>query len=151
MSWISVTADDIGTRLAGPELDAVRSAALAEGQVDPLPGIVSAVVAEVRGYVAAHRSNRLGPPDTIPDELLNAALALVRGRLLSRLPVASLDTDPRRKEVESAERLLREVAAGRFVVSLPAEPAPSSDLPAPPRPTWSARPREFTRRHQDGA
>lgn len=149
MSWISVTADDIGTRLADPELDSARNALVASG--DPLPGIVSAVVAEVRGYVAAHRSNRLGPPDTIPDELLNAALALVRGRLLSRLPVASLDTDPRRKEVESAERLLREVAAGRFVVSLPAEPAPSSDLPAPPRPTWSARPREFTRRHQDGA
>lgn len=149
MSWISVTVADIATRLADPELDAARNALVAAG--DPLPDIVSAVVAEVRGYVGACRTNRLGPAGTIPDELLNAALALIRGRLLSRLPVTSLDTDARRKEVDSAERLLREVAACRFVVSLPAEPAPAGDIPAPPRPSWSARPREFSRRQTDGA
>lgn len=149
MAWIPVTADDIGTRLADPELDAARNALVAAG--DPLPDIVSAVVAEVRGRVAANRANRLGPAGTIPDELLNAALALVRGRLLSRLPVASLMTEDRRAEIKSAEQLLRDVAAGSFVVSLPAEPAPATDIPAPPRPSWSARPREFSRRQTDGA
>lgn len=137
MSWISVTVADIATRLADPELDAARNALVASG--DPLPDIVSAMVAEVRGRVAANRANRLGPAGTIPDELLNAALALIRGRLLSRLPVAALMTEERRAEIKSAEQLLRDVAAGSFIVSVPAEPAPVTDLPTPPRPRITPR------------
>ena len=142
MSWISLTADSVATRLAGPELDAVRSAALATGQADPLPEIVAAVVEEVRGYVAACPRNRLGATGTLPKALEASALALCRGRLLSRLPVPSLDTEARRREVEDAQKLLRDVAAGRFYVDQPAsDVAPDTAYSPPPRPRITPRPR----------
>lgn len=138
MPWISLTAADVATRLAGPELDAVRSAALAAD--DPLPEIVAAVVEEVRGYVAACPRNRLGATGTLPKALEAAALALCRGRLLSRLPVPSLDTEARRREVEDAQKLLRDVAAGRFYVDQPAsDAAPDTAYSPPPRPRITPR------------
>lgn len=120
MPWISVTESDVKDRLSGPELTAYKTAALATGQTDPLPGIITQTVNEARGYIAACTQNKLGTGETIPDKLLQSVVAIVRYRLITRLPMnAGSLLETRRVEYDDAMRLMREVAACRFAVEEP--------------------------------
>lgn len=146
--WIEITAADVQTRLAGAELSAYRSAGMAAGQADPLPEIISAVVNEVRGYVAACARNTLGAGATIPDKLKSTALAMVRYRLITRLPLTI--GEERKQEYRDALDLLREVAACRFAVEEPETPEESEAI-ATSLPSMGTRTRNFTRELQDGS
>jgi len=119
MSWITITESNVQTKLAGAELTALKSFALASGQTSPLTEIIEQVVDEIRGYVAACARNTLGVAGTIPAKLLSAALAMIRYRLATRLPIKSLLTDDRVKENEAAIRLLEQVAACKFAIEDP--------------------------------
>jgi phage gp36-like protein len=119
MSWSAITATEVKTRLTGAELTALQTVALASGQTDPLVEIIEQVVDEVRGYISANTSNTLGASGTVPSKLISAALAIIRYRLCTRLPVKSLLTEDRVKENEAAIRLLEQVAAGKFAIEDP--------------------------------
>lgn len=148
MAWISITASDVQTKLAGPELSAVQQVALAQGQVNPLPEIVSQVVDEIRGYIAAHRANKLGAGETIPEKLMSAALAIIRYRLATRLPVKSLLTQERVNENDAAIRLLERVADGRFAIEEPEDEDTETHNAQSPR--IEAPTRNFSDTAQDG-
>jgi hypothetical protein len=147
MAWITITTNDVKTRLAGAELTAYQTAALAVGQTDPLPEIIQGVIREVRGRVAACRQNTLGDGDTIPDELLHHALAVIRYRLTTRLPIAV--KEERKQEYDDALETLREVAKCEFVVESPT--TPTSEVVGTVEPTITANTRMFTRTTQAGA
>jgi hypothetical protein len=123
MSWVVLTEADVVTKLSGPELAAMKAAALQAAQVSPLPGVITQVVKEIRGYVAACQRNTLGDGQTIPDELLGAAISRIRFELATRLPVASLLTEDRRTANANALSLLRDAAGCRFLVVQPATAA----------------------------
>lgn len=149
--WIPITTAAVQSRLADAEISAARSVALADGQADPLDEIVSRVVREVRGYVAGNRDNVLAEGDTIPEECEDSALALIRFRLCSRLPVPSLITDARKAEKDEALTFLRDVAAGRIAVVQPISPAVADEQAGGTiTPTLCAPRRRFSRRQQDG-
>ena len=119
MSWNTLAESDVQTRLSGAELTALKTAALASGQSSPLPDVITQVVQEVRARVAACPQNRLGEGATVPDELRACALDLIRYRLLTRLPVASLITPAREAEYKDALALLRDVARCEFRIEQP--------------------------------
>jgi hypothetical protein len=121
MSWIVITEAHLLTKISGPELEAVRAAALADAQADPVQPTLDQVTREVRGYVAGCAANQLGDGNTIPDELLDAALSLAVVRFLSRAGGLSIDGEdnPRMKAAEAARQLLRDVAACRFAITQP--------------------------------
>jgi hypothetical protein len=127
--WITLAEDDILTRLAAKELAAVKAAATAPGQPDPLPEAIAQVVREVRGYVAACPSNTLGPDGTIPDELALAALNRIRYELATRLPVAALLTQARVDSNTAATAMFKEVAACRFKLVQPEQPGTQPSAP----------------------
>lgn len=147
MAWITLSINDVKTRLAGAEVEALQEAALAVGQADPLPEIIRQAIIEVRGYVAACRENTLGAGDTIPEELKSAALDLIRHRVCTRLPVQLL-TEERKEEYRNALTLLRDAAACRFTLEQPAT-ASTAVLPSP-KPSIKSRPLSFDRQSQDG-
>jgi phage gp36-like protein len=118
MAWQSVTTAEIKTRLTGAEVTALQTAALASGQTDPLPDIVTQVVGEVRGYVAAG-GYTLGTGETVPSTLYSATLAIIRYRIATRLPVKAILTQDRKDENDAAIRLLERVADGKFAVEEP--------------------------------
>ena len=151
MSWINLTEADVLTRLTGPELAAMKSAALGAGQTNPLPEVITQVVREVRGYVAACVRNRLGEGETIPDELAIAAIVRVRYELATRLPVSALLTDARKEANRDAVNLFKECAAGRFLLVAPATEA-ALQAGAAPAPAMSASNpvRVWTRSNQRG-
>lgn len=119
MSWITVTEDVILAKLSGPELAALKTSALQAGQANPLPEVITQVVREVRGYVGGCAANVLGEGETIPDELLGAAVSRIRFELATRLPVKSLLTDDRRTANTDAIQLLRDVMRCDFKVVPP--------------------------------
>lgn len=120
MSWITIAESDITPKLSGPELSAMKSAALASAQTNPLTDVIAQVIKEIRGYVANCSRNTLGEGSTIPDELLGAAVSRIRFELATRLPVASLLTEDRRSANANALTLLRDVAACKFSLEQPA-------------------------------
>lgn len=148
MSWIPITESDVQTRLAGAELTALKTAALATGQTNPLTEIIGQVIDEMRGYIAACASNTLGVAGTIPQKLLGAALAIIRYRLATRLPVKSLLTEDRVKENEQAIHLLEQVAACKFKIEEPI--TPDTEILSSPTPHMTARTRHFGRDYEDG-
>lgn len=148
--WVELTEDDVLTRLAGAEVTALKTAALADGQESPLPEILAGVVREVRGRVAARASNTLGDGDTIPDELLHHALAIVRYRLCTRLPGMKALLDERRlREYEDAVAALRDVADGKFAIELPATPS-DEQVAGPAAQLIESRDRKATRARMEG-
>lgn len=144
--WIELTEDDVLTRLAGPELTAYKSAALAVGQADPLPEVLEGVINEVRGRVAACQANKLGDGDTIPDELKHHALAIVRYRLITRLPIQM--RPERTQEYEDALSALDKVAECKFAIEAPA--TPSDEVISSPTPRIKKRCLKFSREKQEG-
>jgi hypothetical protein len=149
MAWAAITTDDVKRRLAGAEVTALQTAALASGQSDPLPETIIEVVDEVRGYIAA-AGYSLEAGNTVPSRLRSAALAMIRYRLATRLPVKAFLTTDRVEENAAALRLMAQVSAGRFSVEDPAtadtETSGSAASPSFERPTL-----DFTRDAQDGA
>lgn len=120
MSWITIAESDVITKLSGPEIAAMKTAALQAAQANPLPGVITQVVKEIRGSVAACQRNTLGEGETIPDELLGAAISRIRYELATRLPVASLLTEDRRAANREALRLLERTADCKFNIVQPA-------------------------------
>ena len=145
MAWIAVTADNVATRLTDAELTTYTSVSLADG--DPLPGIITQSVDEARGYVGASGKYALGDGQTIPQKLLGAVLALVRYRLIKRLPIP-VDAE-RTREYDDALKLLARVADGKFDIEEPETPdSETSQSASSPRVT--APERKFTEDTQDG-
>lgn len=144
MAWIVPSENDLGERLAAAELTALQNAATgAHGNT--VPDIMTSVVAEVRGRVAANKQNLLGAAGTIPEELRGAALAIARWRALSRLPgLRSLQDDARRMEYTDALALLASVARGEFAIEQP-EDAADIDTAGIPDPSVGDPRSEFER------
>lgn len=120
MPWITVTEDHLLEALAALEVASLRDLQRAPGQADPVPEILTRTCAEVQGYVGTRYA--VGQPGTVPDQLLSSTIAIARWRLLGRLPVKTLATDNRRKEYEDAIAQLRDVAAGRFALTVADDP-----------------------------
>jgi hypothetical protein len=110
-----------------------------------LQSTIARIVDRVRGDIATS-GKYLVPADTslIPDRLLDAALALIVMRFMSRPAAAVIDdaAGTRAKAAAAAERLLERVAQGNFAIQDPdsgAEPSGSAIS------TVSSNTRHFTR------
>jgi len=150
MAWTALTETEVLTRLTGSEVTAFKTSALASGQADPLPLVVTQVVDEVRGYIAATGKVTLGASGTIPSKLISATLAVIRVRLCNRLPgMKSLLDEFRMKEYDNAITLFQQVAAGKFAVEEPVT-ADTETIGAPSPSISDSRTRRFSQTTQDG-
>lgn len=147
MAWIQITEADLLTGISGPELEAVRVAALGENQVDPVQPAIDQVTREVRGRVAV--KNPVGDGNTIPDELLAHAVAIIVMRLPLRAAGLVIDPeDERSKAAARAESVLKDVALGSFKIEAPA--TVSDEEIGAPGPSIKPRDRNRTRDKYDG-
>ena len=121
MAWITLTEAHVTACLSGVELSAWRKAALAPGQADPVADALTRVTNEVRGYIRASMVGTLDAGNTIPDELLDSAMALVVAKLSTRLPIPL--TQERKDARDAAMDQLKDVAARRFRLATSLEPA----------------------------
>jgi len=140
--WIAITEAALQTGITGPELDAARSAALAEEQADPVPEVIQQVTRQVRGYVANCDRNTMGEGETIPDECLGAAVSLVVQGLCKRLPGKVVFTEERATAAADAVNFLRDVASCRFRIAQPE--VQSTEKLAAPGPRITPRKRRLS-------
>lgn len=129
MAWIAITEAHLLAVISGAELEGLRNAALADGQADPVAPTISRIVDRIRGDVASSGKYDLDVDSAkIPDRLLDAALALILMRFMSRPAAAVIDdaAGTRAKAAASAERLLERVAAGDYAIEDPVSGADQS-------------------------
>lgn len=145
MSWAVITEADVLTQISGAELEALRAAALAVDQDDPVQPSIDQVTAEVRGYVAACRANTLDTTaGKIPTRLMAAACAMVVAQIIARVPGYELD-EKKKAALDRAERLMKLVASCSFAIEDPTTGNESS-----PSPRITKRTRTFDQANQDG-
>ena len=118
MAWNALQESDVLTVLAGPELSAYRTAALAAGQPDPVAEQITNVTNMVRGYIAAWLANTLGPEGTIPDKLLQSAVDILAVKIPMRA-AGKNPTESRERAQAEAMKILRDVSIGRFKIEVP--------------------------------
>ena len=128
MAWTTVSEADILGKLSEDELAIYRSTQADPESTDPLSDIISRVVSEVRARIAANAANTLDDGETVPSSVVDHLLAVVRYRLLTRLPIRV--SEDRRTEYEDALDFLSDVAAGKVAIEDPGSgvTAKTSDL-----------------------
>lgn len=127
MAWISITIDSLKGIMADAEYMGITEASLPDGKTatEIVEEEIAKSVTEARGYVAGYASNVLAPGETIPDELTASVLAILRYRVITRLPGMKRFLDDRRvAEYEEAMRKLRDVSKGALRIVNPETPAP---------------------------
>lgn len=119
MAWRTITEADVETVLAGPELEAIRSAAGASDGTDDdkLADIIATVVDECRAHIEDCGENRLGPAGTLPERVIHHALAIIRTRLCSRLNIDLGDT--RQSEHREAVAFFERVGSCKVKIEQP--------------------------------
>lgn len=122
MSWRVITEADVLSKISSAELEAIRAAALADGQTDPVTTEIDSVTELVRGYVASNPKNDLDTDNVtyIPERLIGPAVKILVVDIPSRVAGFALDeNDVRRDAKKEAIRLLEQVAAGKFSITDP--------------------------------
>lgn len=146
--WRTLTENDILQSVTGAERDAIQSAATSPGQPLPVASVILTAVHDARGRIAAYRGNTLAEGDTVPETLVHHVVAIIRWRLLTRLPTDRLATEPRKLEYQEALKALESVAAGRYAIESPS--TPDDEPRAQILPSISGRTSNFKRSQQDG-
>lgn len=136
MAWITPTEEHILTRVAGPELDAFRSAALGTDQPDPVASQISIVVDFMRGYIARCPNVDMTTKDagTIPASGLHAFLDIIVPTIQGRPAGAVIEgTNSIRLDARSdAMKWLKDCAQCLIAVDeVPPPTAPGAPIPKP--------------------
>lgn len=109
--WRTVDAKDLAATLSQSEIDAYRRS-FPTGGGDPVTRLLSRTAAMVRGYVASNGKVAMGPAETLPESLINAAMDYAAADVLKRMPTP-LNED-RRRARQRAEELFEKVANGDY-------------------------------------
>jgi len=121
MSWNSITVTDVLDELSPQEVAAFNAI---QGAQTTQASILTRVVNSVRGSLKAG-GNQLDVAGTIPDQLRNDVIDLTLWRWLKKFPaLKNLQTRERKDSYDAAMARLRDVAAGKFKIELPAAPDP---------------------------
>jgi hypothetical protein len=126
--WLGVAEADMQRVCMNPKLDALRTAALADGQVDPMVGAIADAVAEVRASVETCQRN-LASTDTttVPPGLRAAACWIALEYLQQRLPTLAFTQD-QRNSIDGARKMLERVADCKLAVAKPSDPLSPPDV-----------------------
>jgi hypothetical protein len=119
MAWSTLSAADMLNALTAPERDLFGSGDSASTSPDRLTAIISWVVDQVRGKVAALPENRgvMGASGTLPPELYGAAIAIARYTLLTSFPAGRMFLDDARtRAYTDALKQLDDAAEGKLIV-----------------------------------
>lgn len=130
--WTALTEEKLLTRMSGKELEKLRAAALAAGQADPVQGVFDEVTRKVRSRVRACKANKLGATGTIPDELMDDALALCVVKVMTRPGGIMIDPEGQRaKDADRAEDNLDKAAKCLIAIEQPPDDEVSTEVSGP--------------------
>lgn len=94
---------------------------------DTMEEIINAVAIEVHGYVSTRFP--VGPANTFPDELREAAKAVIALRFVTQIPVDDLATQSRKDASVAGVKAFEAVPKGNIRIADPEAPAPVQAQP----------------------
>ncbi|MBI5768757.1 MAG: hypothetical protein HZA93_13245 [Verrucomicrobia bacterium] len=154
ITWTTLTAADLPVGKAAALVAALQSAALGDGQADPMPGIVANVITRIRAEIAAGGRRVLDADATkIPPSLKPLAMRMALREGQSRINVAgSLElTEQEKEEWRQDVRYLERIAKGEITVEESDNPESSPSVQRKTtRPLVTERTRAWGSANQDG-
>jgi hypothetical protein len=127
MSWNTVATDDVLNEFTPAEQAQLQNI---QGGTGQLPAIIDKTVRRVRSMIKAGGNMLDQSASTIPDQLAEEVIALVRWQWLSAFPgLRALKTDERRQAYADALQALKDIASDkphRPRVELPAAADPTA-------------------------
>lgn len=115
--WRELVEADLLTGITKPELIAIKSKLLADGQANPIPIVISQVTAEFREAIRSCATNQLSLNAAyLPESSIRHAVAIIRHRLMSRFSDDHDAGEDRRMEYREANRYLISVAECKLSV-----------------------------------
>lgn len=149
-AWITPSADDMNEARVAELITALRQEALGAGQADPLAGIISKVVNEVRsciGFCAATvlDADTTKVPANLKDMVVQKIVRTMKGRLLMPL------SDDETKEETVYQQRLRLLTECAWPVDVTDDPISTVTVsPAQSTPKITPRCRRATREDAEG-
>lgn len=148
-NWTAITTDDLNDAKVAALVDALRSAALADGQTDPTPRVTQVVVDRIRRKIASCSTNRLDADETtIPRGLKDMAVDLILYELKGRLEIPL--TEDERSQRRTHESDLDRIASCQDTVEQPDDGIDAPVQDSGGSPSFSGRTRINMRERQDG-
>lgn len=121
-AWITITAEDLNDYQVGAQVEALRTAALADNQADPFDNIAADVITRMRAEIQGHPSNRVSATaGTIPPDLKWVGCWLILEAMQTRLPGLEL-TEEQKRMIDDAHDYLKRVAKGEVPIETPNDP-----------------------------
>ncbi len=120
-AWINLAIDDLNDYLVGAQVNALQSAALAEGQDEPFPRVMQ----DRCNYIRNRISKRIQVSQTayaIPPELKTCACMLIIEAMSGRLAMAIELTEDQRTMIRRAYTDLDIAGTEDFPISTPDDP-----------------------------
>ncbi len=118
MPWNILATTDVTAEILPDEVAALNTI---QGSTGILAGILANVVAEVQASVLVG-GNQIGQSGTVPDQIREDVIALVRWKWFASLPKTDLQSDFRRQQYDEAVKRLGEIRGGGEKVEIPLNP-----------------------------
>jgi hypothetical protein len=126
MQWVVITANDLNDYLVGAQVDALRNAALADGQDDPFTRVMQDRANYVRRRIESNPSNQISAtPYAVPPELKTGACYLIIEALQPRIKIPL--TEDQKTQIRKCEDYLNRIADKKDTVAIPDDPLEPSD------------------------
>jgi len=118
MPWNPLTEDMVKKQILPDEITLLTAI---QGGTDILASILPNVIAQLQAQILVG-GNQIGPVGTVPDQILQDAIALARWEWFSSLPNTDLLSESRKAQKDRAEKHMEKIVTGEEKVEIPAAP-----------------------------
>jgi hypothetical protein len=118
MSWNTLATTDVTAEILPDEVTALNTI---QGSSGILGGILANMIAEVQSSILVG-GNQIGQSGTVPDQIREDVIALVRWKWFASLPRTDLQSDFRRQQYDEAVKRLGNIRNGSEKVEIPTDP-----------------------------
>jgi hypothetical protein len=118
MSWNTLATTDVTAEILPDEVTALNTI---QGSSNILSGILANVIAEVQASILVG-GNQIGQSGTVPDQIREDVISIVRWKWFASLPKTGLQSDFRRQQYDEAVKRLGNIRNGSEKVEIPLNP-----------------------------
>jgi len=118
MSWNTLATTDVTAEILPDEVTALNTI---QGSSGILAGILANMIAEVQSSILVG-GNQIGQSGTVPDQIREDVIALVRWKWFASLPRTDLQSELRRQQYDEAVKRLGNIRNGSEKVEIPTDP-----------------------------
>ena len=150
VAWVTIEVADLNDYLVGAQVDAVNSAALAEGQGDRFTNVMTNAVNSVRTKIETCTRNRVSAtPLSVPPSLVEHTCMIIIDALQGSIPGLALTEDQVRR-INRLRDELDKVAKCDLAVEQPTDPLDPPNAQGNVLPSVDKKVRTYRPEDQDG-